>query len=331
MALNILLSRTDNLGDVVYSLPLATLLKKHYPDARVSLLARDYAKSLIQSNPDIDEMISWDALQKADSTKQQATLKPYDIFINVLACKETAKLAYKAGIKTRIGTFGRWYHWRYCNRLAFLTRAKSHEHEICLNTKLLKPLNIKAPRDKHSLQSLIELHANPQQNAQAYLSSETFNLIIHPASNGSGREWPTENYIELITALKERPCHVILTGGPNDRQKVQTIHEACPWVTNSVGKTTLNDLLFMIERADGLIAAGTGPLHIASSMNKKVIGLFPMKKNIGPERWAPLGEHAQALTQAETGECRHACSNSDCPCMIKISSKQVLNAIKDWF
>ena len=54
---NILIARTDRIGDVVLSLPLAGIVKKHFPDCRVSFLIRNYTKDLVENHPQIDEVI----------------------------------------------------------------------------------------------------------------------------------------------------------------------------------------------------------------------------------------------------------------------------------
>ncbi len=57
---NILLVRTDRIGDVILSLPLAALLKDIYPDCRVTFLAREYTAPLITLSKQVDEVINDD-------------------------------------------------------------------------------------------------------------------------------------------------------------------------------------------------------------------------------------------------------------------------------
>ena len=54
---NILIVRTDRIGDLVLTLPLAGLIKKHYPNSKVSFLVRNYTKSIVNNHPFIDEVI----------------------------------------------------------------------------------------------------------------------------------------------------------------------------------------------------------------------------------------------------------------------------------
>ena len=54
---NILIVRTDRIGDVVLTLPLAGIIKKHYPECKVTFLVRDYTKEILDNHPYIDERI----------------------------------------------------------------------------------------------------------------------------------------------------------------------------------------------------------------------------------------------------------------------------------
>jgi heptosyltransferase III len=42
---NLLIVRTDRIGDVILSLPLVQAIKKNYPDSRVTFLMREYTKA----------------------------------------------------------------------------------------------------------------------------------------------------------------------------------------------------------------------------------------------------------------------------------------------
>ena len=54
---NILIVRTDRIGDLILTLPLAGLIKKQYPDSKVSFLVREYTKNIVSNHPYIDEVI----------------------------------------------------------------------------------------------------------------------------------------------------------------------------------------------------------------------------------------------------------------------------------
>ncbi|MBL0315693.1 MAG: hypothetical protein IPP69_07900 [Flavobacteriales bacterium] len=54
----------------------------------------------------------------------------------------------------------------------------------------------------------------------------------------------------------------------------------------------LAELIAFINQYDGLVAANTGPLHIASACGIHAFGLYSLKRPIHPGRWSPVGKNA---------------------------------------
>ena len=54
---NLLIVRTDRIGDVVLSLPLAEIVKKYFPQCRITFLLREYTKAIAEGHPFIDDLI----------------------------------------------------------------------------------------------------------------------------------------------------------------------------------------------------------------------------------------------------------------------------------
>ena len=57
---NILIVRTDRLGDVILSTPVIENLRYHYPKAHISFMCRPYTQEVLQGNPYLDEIIVYD-------------------------------------------------------------------------------------------------------------------------------------------------------------------------------------------------------------------------------------------------------------------------------
>ena len=142
----IIISRTDSIGDVVLTLPMASLLKKVIPGCTVIFLGSSYTRDIVACCPDVDEFYDWKQTELADIHA--------DTIIHVLPRPEIAKAAKKAKIKLRIGTTNRLYHWWTCNKLVKLSRKKSDLHEAQLNLKLLTVFE--GVKDLYSLDDLIK-------------------------------------------------------------------------------------------------------------------------------------------------------------------------------
>ena len=135
---NILISRTDGIGDVVLTLPMVGFLKTKFPDARIHFLGKTYTQPIIEACSHIHSFLNWDEWSKKTLAEQVATLKELntDVFVHVFPRKEIAVLAKKARIPTRIGTFGRSFHFFNCNKKVHFSRKNSELHEAQLSFKL---------------------------------------------------------------------------------------------------------------------------------------------------------------------------------------------------
>ena len=138
------LSRTDSIGDVVLTLPMAGFIKKHMPAAKVFFLGRTYTKDVIELSSFVDGFINYDELETLKPEDQKKTLVEtgVNILVHVLPQLKIARLAKGAGIQLRVGTTNRAYHWLNCNKLVKLSRKNSECHESQLNIKLLGFLNL---------------------------------------------------------------------------------------------------------------------------------------------------------------------------------------------
>ncbi|MDR6942694.1 glycosyltransferase family 9 protein [Mucilaginibacter pocheonensis] len=294
---HILISRTDAIGDVVLTLSMAAFIKELIPGAMISFLGRTYTQPVIDTCTAVNSFINYDDIRKLPVNAQANYLrdKNIDVIIHVFPNKHVAAIAKSAGIRLRIGTTNRLYHWFTCNKLVKLSRKKSDLHEAQLNLILLKPLgltNVPSPNQiiKHySFERIISLPASLLN----ILSKDKFNLIFHPKSHGSGMEWGLNNFAGLIDKLSPGKFNIIITGSEKEKLLLsEWIKTLPPHVIDMSGKMTLPELIAFIFNADGLLASGTGPLHIAAAAGINTLGLFPAQRPIHPGRWAPLGKRA---------------------------------------
>lgn len=106
-------------------------------------------------------------------------------------------------------------------------------------------------------------------------------LVINPCSSQrtrNWRNWPAERYAAIADYAHDRHgMHVVLTGGPGPRElqmATDIIHHAAHPVINLVGRTSLKEMLAVLQRATLVIAPDTGPAHMAIAAGTPVIGLY---------------------------------------------------------
>jgi ADP-heptose:LPS heptosyltransferase len=323
-----LISRTDKIGDVVLTLPIAGWLKEKYPGCSVYFLGRTYTKSVIEASQNIDGFLNWDELSK--SKQALSTVKSYDFdtVFHVFPSKEIAFLCKEAGISRRIGTSHRWYHWLTCTKKVHFSRKKSSLHESQLNFRLL---GLEEPQ----LPQLADLprfygmkpKATLAPQLQRLLNPDKLNIILHPKSKGSAREWSLENFKTLIK-LSEGRFQFFITGGPDEAEELREWSRDLNDVFFLAGTLRLEDFIPFIGACDGLIAASTGPLHLAASLGIHALGIFPPIKPMDPSRWAPIGEKASFQVAAKS--CSDCLRRTSCACMDLVTPVSVYEALLHW-
>ncbi|MGD9153656.1 MAG: glycosyltransferase family 9 protein [Gammaproteobacteria bacterium] len=327
-----LINRNDNIGDLVLTIPTIGLLKREFPDATIDLLAKSYVKPIADCCPWIDNFINWNDLQALPPKQAAAQLaaQKYTAFLNIFAHKQAAKLANLAKIPVRIGTNRRYYHWLYCNKLINFSRKKSKLHEAQLNTMLLQGLNITAPRSIEALIPLLKIAPKPDKTVTNLLNPHKFTLVMHPGSNGNGREWPITHYKKLSELLDADKYQILVTGSDKESYISSALcTNESPHIHDLVGKLTLDQLLYLLQQVDGLIASGTGPMHLAAALNTNTLGLFPPLQSAGPTRWRPIGTNANFLLGKNKCSEKN-CSNKNCSCMQAIKPIEVSSVIENW-
>jgi ADP-heptose:LPS heptosyltransferase len=319
----VIISRTDSIGDVMLTLPICAWLKEQFADIEIIFLGKGYTRPIVEGYDCVHSFLDWEQIQKLPSAEQLSTLSNLksDAIIHVFPERKIAALAKKAKIKVRVGTSHRTFHLLTCTHRVNFTRKKSNLHEAQLNHELLRPFGLTA---LPSLEDVVKKvsHFKP---IKTELPSDLANLnsfiILHPKSQGSAKEWPISKYMELAIRLVEAGKKVVFTGTESEGLLFRNQIVENKNIIDSTGKLTLNQLISLIEKAEGLVACSTGPLHIAGYLGIKTVGLYSPKRPIHPGRWKSLGDKVRILVNDES--CPNCKKGVDCNCITEISVERV--------
>lgn len=293
----IIVSRTDNLGDVILTLPLITQIKKNFPNAAITFLVKKYVYDLIKEYPGIDEFAFIDELN--DSSKLRKFFKSgnFDLMINVYPRFEIALAAFLAGIKIRVGTGYRWYSYLF-NKRNHEHRKTAEKHEAVYNMNLLKTV----VHSKEDFPIEFNLHVSNEEvsklseKLKAKIDINSDYIIIHIPSKGSAAKLPHEKFIEYINAFNSefKDVKVIFTGVEEERAEIESVIKAVPDKSNLVnlcGELSLSELKTLLSKSKLFASNSTGPIHIAGALNKNIIGFYPHLLPANKNRWKPLSKN----------------------------------------
>jgi ADP-heptose:LPS heptosyltransferase len=331
---NLLIVRTDRIGDVILSLPLAEMIKKYYPYCKVSILVREYVSQLVLNHPFIDGILLLKENNKVSLNDNIDMLKSYgfDTSIIVYPTFHLALITFLSGIKNRIGTGYRWYSFLFNNKI-YEHRKYAEKHELEYNIGLLKAIGIEekvspdnlwfhlgvSDEDKKSVKHLLE---------NVGVKNDTKFVIIHPGSGGSSVDLPVEKMIHLTDLLsREKSVKVVITGNESETELCSKF-EINNSVINLAGKLNLSQLKTLISLSELFISNSTGPLHIAAALGVYVIGFYPKILSCSVERWGPYTQKRTIFSPSI--DCDN-CSRKQCEelkCMNSIDIGKVFEHVK---
>jgi ADP-heptose:LPS heptosyltransferase len=282
---SIAISRTDSIGDVIVTLPLCGFIKKYSPHTRITFIGRSYTQAVVEACPFVDEFVNFD--------------KSAETSLNVEACvfafpdAEVMQWVKAQGVKKRIATGSRIASWKFANDRVFFSRKNSDLHESQLNFNLLYPFGVK---DIPSLEEIREWHVlKPQVESPIQQEPNKRSVVFHMLSKGSALNWSLHQYHKLAALLPAADFNIYITGTEEEGVRIRKDFQFDSHIIDLTGKLSLPQLIGFISTCDTLVAASTGPLHIASAVGIHAIGLYPSKRPMHPGRWKPLGINASYL------------------------------------
>jgi heptosyltransferase-3 len=307
------------------------VIKKHFPDCKVTFLCSPYTRPVVEMCRFVDAIAEYPHPSFPSPFKKGEGKEGWAI-LHVFPDKAICKAAKKAGIPVRIATSHRWFTWLTCNRLVSFSRKNSDLHEAQLNLKLLEPLGISKELSREEIPDYYGITpplspfshgGGVGEGVQPTLST----IILHPRSKGSAREWGLENYSRLIDLLSPDKYRILVTGTKEEGDSMgDFLEKHKSRITDLTGKLTLPELISVISNCDALVAASTGPLHIAAALGKRAIGLYAPMRPIHPGRWAPLGTNAHYMVlEKDCNKCR---KTGDCECIRSIRPEEVAGLIE---
>jgi len=326
---NILIVRNDRIGDVVLSLPLAGLIKKHFPDCKITFLLRNYTKDIANDHPNIDDVIIlkedngripvWKNVNQLKKGLFDASIIVYPTFI-------TALIIFLARVKFRVGSGYRWYSFLF-NKKVFEHRKYAEKHELEYNVNLLKVFGIEEYISTKNVLFDIHINKTSMEKVNRILTDsgvkfEKKIIIVHPGSGGSAIDLPIEKFSELVKNLSLlNKVDIIITGNEDEKNICSTISSN----TNAIdlsGKFNLSEIICLIRLSEIFISNSTGPIHIAAALGKSTVGFYPKIRACSPERWGPYTQKKVIFTpEIECNDCtREQCERLNCMNSIDIDN-----------
>jgi ADP-heptose:LPS heptosyltransferase len=153
-------------------------------------------------------------------------------------------------------------------------------------------------------------------------------VVLHPGTSVPARAWPAHRFTEAARLLTERGHRVVVTGAPSERAlSAEVVADTA--ALDLGGRTSLAGLAAVLEAADVVVVANTGPAHLAAAVGTAVVSLFA--PTVPAVRWAPYRVPVVLLGD-QHAVCRDtrvtSCPFEGHPCLTTVGAGDVLRAVE---
>ena len=320
--LKILIVRLGAIGDVVHTTALYRAIKKLDSNIQIHYLTSELIKPLLQKDCDLDKVITINPKFKLFSPefKEISTIlkkENYDVVFNLQPSFKIKLLLFLSKIK---------------KRFSYKKSFKIHAVTNFWQTGLKYFPQMQQEKDLKII--LPEEYIN---KAQERLKNLPRPLIVINAggilSKRQGRTYPVDKWVELGNKIQEKYNGTIILNGAKEDKELLSPLDKIKNSINYIGELELIESCAVISQCDLMISGDSGPLHIASALNVKSIGLYGSM----PEK--RTGVYCNGKNIVSNKQCV-ACNKRKCrylkgtkklyaPCMEEIPTDKIMECISD--
>jgi ADP-heptose:LPS heptosyltransferase len=293
---NILLARTDRIGDLILSTAAIATVRKSFPDAHLTMVCSPYNRVVMERNTDVDELVDLNHDMSPAKFGAQYRGKT-DIAIALAPRNIDMALVGATRAKLRVGyTYLRRYLARltarlYVNRLMIseadpdLSDRNPHRHVRHEVNQLLDLVALAGARERVSH---LRLDVSDEDRASiAYLPRDP--LVLHLGMRWFREGSTLESTIALLGDLHRFGLPVVVTYAPECEQFIPAI------AGSRLADLLLGGLPFyrwaaVFERARVVVTVDTGATHVASALRRPTVVAFEHRYfRLNSQEWAPYG------------------------------------------
>ncbi len=325
--MNVLLIQLKRIGDLILTVPAVAAVRKHFPQARITLVAAHGSRELLPAIPGIDRtFVAGGGLSDIPLWCQIGTAR-FEYCLDFSRTDRSAFLTWLSGAKKRI-TYDTVRHEpiRQLSYNEFIPSRVRAVHTVDHHLALLAPLGVHDASPEIHLALPAPAKERAGQIIAAQQLGENF-IVIHPGSARAEKFWVARRWAEVVNAFHAQ-MPVVVTGG---RSVMERLHIAeiksqleQPIVDLS-GQLDLLTLGALLARARLLVTIDSAPMHLAAALGVPQLALFGPTN---PFHWRPRTAAALVLQGAGRGPLRDFQPRQPSAAMNEISTEQVIDAMQ---
>ncbi len=344
----ILIIQLSRIGDVVFSLPTLSALKKMYPDSEIAWLVDDRCAEILVDNPLINDIIVFPRfeIKKMLQEKQYKDLlntlskfikllrkKKYDLTIDLHGLFKSGLMSLISRSRERVGSSStngmRELSWLVSKQI---NPVNETDHCVDRHLAVVKHLG----GDVSEKRFVINTSEEDKVSVLNILKDNSISVnekivIIHAGGGWTSRRWLPERFAELSDKLVENDKFKTIfvggqVGGRDENNLVENILLKTKNKTLSLAhKLTLKQYVALLKISTLFVGNEAGPMHLATAVGLPVVAI------IGPTNPARTGPYGnKKIVVRKQVDCA-PCRERECKtriCIDNITVQDVLEAIE---
>jgi len=340
-AQRILVIRLGAMGDVVRTLPAVAELRARRPEAKIHWLIERRVRDVVEGLPYVDAVVEFpreSITAAARAGKLVSAARQFRDF-----CKQLRGAHYDAVLDFHSIARSALLSRATCAPLR-ATYAPPHAREGAhlAATHRARLVSNRISRFERN-QALVDFVTSPTACANpttsllevdlslVLLAGAPAPIVLHPGASAVAhyKRWSIGNFAELAMRLAADGEQVLVAHGPGEAAVAASIVDrSCGAAVLAPATESFGALVALLASARALVAADSGPLHVASLVGTPVVQLLGPTHPVENSPWAQAESISVRGGEAlGCSPCRRGCSAA--ACMREIGSAEVYAALRE--
>ena len=271
--------RLSAIGDTCHTVPVVRAIQRAWPQTRLTWIVGRVEHALLAGLEGV-EFVVFDkgrGLAAYADVRRQLRGRRFDVLLHMHASMRANLVSLLVNADVRVGmdrARARDGQWLFCNR-RIPARPRQHVMDGLFEFARVLGIEPGAPRWD------IPLPEEARAFARQHIDGSVPALVISPVTGQrlrNYRNWRAERYAAVADHASQRYGAKVLLCGGKTQLETEYGREICRrarcGIVNLIGRTTLKQLLALLERATVLLCPDSGPVHMATAVGTPVVGLY---------------------------------------------------------